>query len=66
MATETLRYRLRNAEKIVGYKKQIGHSFFYSKDEYAWSGAKLDFIIQDKFTGFFDIFITFDDFFTNI
>ena len=54
MQIDTNRFRLRNNQKIVGYKKQIGNSVFYSKDEYAWSGSLIEFTIQDKFTRFFD------------
>jgi hypothetical protein len=54
MANDSNRFRLRHDEKIIGYKKQIGKSFFFSKDEYAWSGAGLEYTVEDKFTGFFD------------
>lgn len=54
MPIEAFRYRLRVADKIVGYKKQIQQIDFYSKDQYAWNGKELEFEIQDPFTGYFD------------
>jgi hypothetical protein len=55
MTIETNRFRLRVEDKIVGYQKQIHNSIFYSKDEYAWNGAKIEFQLKDKFSGVYDI-----------
>lgn len=54
MPIDSFRYRLRLADKIVGFKKQIHQIDFYSKDQYAWNGKELAFEIQDPFTGYFD------------
>jgi hypothetical protein len=49
------RYRLRKDDKIVGYRKVIGKSEFFSKDEYAWGGIVIDYLQADLFTGKFDM-----------
>lgn len=54
MTIEENRFRLRLENKIVGFKKQIHQSIFYSKDQYAWNGKEIQYTIEDKFTGFFD------------
>lgn len=43
----TFRYRLRHENKIVGFKKKMGNQWFFSKDEYAWSGTEIQATIQD-------------------
>lgn len=55
MQNPETRYRLRNDDKVVGYSKQINSSVFYSKDNYGWSGHKIDSNIFDCFTGLFDL-----------
>lgn len=41
------RYRLRVDNEIVGFKKEIGNQWYYSKDEYAWSGKEIKATILD-------------------
>ncbi len=54
MAIYNDRFRLRQDNKIVGFKKQIHSLTFYSKDEYAWAGLPIEYNNHDRFTGFFD------------
>jgi hypothetical protein len=54
MLNDSHRYRLRVENKIVGYKKRIHNTTFYSKDQYAWNGQVIQATIEDKFSGFYD------------
>jgi hypothetical protein len=49
-----LRFRLRKENKVVGFLKLIHKIQFFSKDEFAWSGKKIEFSEKDAFTGCFD------------
>lgn len=48
------RFRLRVDNQIVGFKKKMGNQWFYSKDEYAWSGKEINSTIQDPVFSFKD------------
>lgn len=49
------RFRLRMDDKVVGYSKKINTSTFYSKDNYGWTGYKIESNQFDYFTGSFDL-----------
>lgn len=55
MANPENRFRLRWNEKVVGYSKKVHNSTFYSKDNSAWGGHKIEFNLADEFIGVFDI-----------
>lgn len=48
------RARLRNGKRIVGYSRQSGSTYYYSKDGFWWNGEALDHEIADPFTGIKD------------
>ena len=50
------RYRLRHEDEVVGYARKIGsRSHFYSRDQFWWSGVKIEHNKVDESVGLFDI-----------
>lgn len=43
-----MRERLRIDNQIVGYRKRMGAKWFYSPDEYGWSGTPVEFQQKDR------------------
>lgn len=43
--------RLRNDEKVRGYRRKMGSQWFFSTDLYAWSGKAIGFVQSDRSTG---------------
>jgi hypothetical protein len=46
--------RLRFNDEMVGYKKVVVSSVFFSKDLYGWNGKKLEFDTEEKSTPYKD------------
>ncbi len=46
--------RLRQGSQIVGFRKRVQNTVFYSRDFYAWSGETIPFDQHDQFSGFHD------------
>lgn len=47
-------FRLRIDDRIVGYQRLEGKSYFYSKDNFWWNGKPIEYNTQDRFTGLKD------------
>ncbi|MDX1651463.1 MAG: hypothetical protein R3277_03150 [Brumimicrobium sp.] len=47
-------FRLRNGDEIVGYRREIGNYTLFSKSLYFWNGSPIEFLQQDKCTGYKD------------
>ncbi|BBM85345.1 hypothetical protein [Candidatus Uabimicrobium amorphum] len=46
-----IQYRLKKDGKFVGYSREIGTRYFFSKDGFWWNGSEIDYDDKDLFTG---------------